>query len=111
MRNSCLRLLHIAYSDEALFLSKFLIVGVKLKLSEALGLLIDALLLDVSLIYGFCRGVPDFRHNRSLADRHAILVDELNQEVALGVAHVRILLLNHVVDVFTIGCVVILVYS
>ena len=83
----------------------------KLKLSKALGLLINALLLDVSLIYGLCRRVPDFRHNRSLADRHAILVDELNQEAALGVAHVRILLLYHVVDVFTIGCVVILVYS
>ena len=77
-----------------------------LELPEALGLLINALLLDVSLIYGFRRGVPYFRHYRSLADRHAILVDQLNQEMALGVAHVRILLLYHVVDIFTIGCVI-----
>ena len=77
-----------------------------MKLSEALGLLINALLHDVCLIYGFRRGVPYFRLYCSLADRHAILVDQLNQETALGVAHVRILLLYHVVDIFTIGCVI-----
>ena len=105
-----MRLLHIANSDKTLFLSQFLIVGVKLKLSEALGLLINALLLDVGLIDGFRGWVPDFRHQCSLTDCHAILVDQLNQETALGVAHVRILLLDHVVDVVTIGCAEILVY-
>ena len=83
----------------------------ELELSEALGLLIDALLLDVSLVNRFRGRVPDFRHYRSLPDRHAALVDQLNQETTLSVAYVRILLLNHVLDVFTIGCVVILVYS
>ena len=100
MGNSCLRLLHITDSDITLLLSEFLIVGVDLELSEALGLLINALLLDVGLIDGFRGWVPDFRHQCSLTDCHAILVDQLNQETALGVANVRILLLDHVVDVF-----------
>ena len=67
----------------------------ELELSKALCLLIDALLLNVGLVDGFGRRVPDFRHHRSFANRHAVLVDQLNQETALGVAHVRILLLDH----------------
>ena len=78
----------------------------ELELSKALCLLIDALLLNVGLVDGFGRRVPDFRHHRSFANRHAVLVDQLNQETTLGVAHVRILLLYHFVDIFTIGCVI-----
>ena len=93
-------MLHITDSDKTLLLCEFLIVGVDLEFSEALGLLINALLLDVGLIDGFRGWVPDFRHQCSLTDCHAILVDQLNQETALGVAHVRILLLDHGVNVF-----------
>ena len=76
-----------------------------MEFSEALSLLIDALLLNVGLVDRFCRRVPYFGHHSGLADRHAVLIDQLDQETALGVAHVRILLLHHVVDIFTFGCV------
>ena len=100
LRNSWLCLLHVADCDVPLLLSQFFIAGMELELSKALCLLIDALLLNVGLVDGFGRRVPDFRHHRSFANRHAVLVDQLNQETALGVAHVRILLLDHVMDVF-----------